>query len=322
MPDFAVVLRSCPSAARDQVAAYLGRAFSLKDATCASIAQSAPVVLLHGLNNDEVAACHVILSGLARMGAHTEFLDRLPPDLPKIDWPRRPQVFKRDLSDHIADLHFAVAGPSGQTTLLALVSASLGNHAPPMAPVAPAANQTPAPQEFRGIQLPEITPFATPVLPPGNPTPSGVASIPESGEAMSRLNELFPDEGGFVPNNQDITSILNRLLPDEHPQGQPAAGPGELSKASSNRAVSLNGAPAPAGPAGFAVFLAKIADEGRRQKAVPLIAELSKISAEEAEILSKKVIIPVMKGASKDDAEAARQKFAKIGIIARVKAPE
>ena len=70
---------------------------------------------------------------------------------------------------------------------------------------------------------------------------------------------------------------------------------------------------------GFSLFLAKIGDEGRREKAVTLIAELSKITKEEAEVLSKKVIIPVLKGASKDEAEAAKQRFAKIGILARIK---
>ena len=49
---------------------------------------------------------------------------------------------------------------------------------------------------------------------------------------------------------------------------------------------------------------------------------LAKITPDEAEALSKKVIIPVLKGASQADAEAAKQKFAKIGILARVKGPE
>jgi hypothetical protein len=33
------------------------------------------------------------------------------------------------------------------------------------------------------------------------------------------------------------------------------------------------------------------------------------------------VIIPVMKGVTKEEAEVARQRFAKIGILARVKGP-
>jgi hypothetical protein len=131
---------------------------------------------------------------------------------------------------------------------------------------------------------------------------------------MARLNELFPEDesSGFLPNNQDITSILNKLLPDEDGSSSsntPASG-------SSNRMNSSGGSH------GHAVFLAKIADEGRRQKAVELISELSKISKEEADVLSKKVIIPVLKGATKEEAEAAKARFAKIGILARIKAPD
>ncbi len=122
---------------------------------------------------------------------------------------------------------------------------------------------------------------------------------------MSRLNELFPDEegGGFLPGKEDITNILNRILPDE----QPSAG----SSGSGRSAVAAGG--------GFSVFLAKIADEDRRKKASVLIAELGKMPPEEAETLSKKMIIPVLKGVSKEEAEAAKAQFGKIGILARVK---
>ena len=132
-------------------------------------------------------------------------------------------------------------------------------------------------------------------------------------DAIARLNELFPEEenpAGFIPNNNDITSILNRLLPDEESSSDriPVRGTGQSSGRLS--AVPVNG---------FSVFLAKIGDEQRRQKAVPLLAELARISTEEAEALSKKVIIPVLKGVTKDEAESAKQRFAKIGILARVK---
>ncbi|GDY13872.1 hypothetical protein LBMAG53_27500 [Planctomycetota bacterium] len=331
MSDFTVILRETPPPCRDSVAAFLGKAFSLKESTCASIAHSAPIVLLTGLTIEEAAACSLSLSGLSRAGATVDFVNSFPADLPKIDWPRRPQLFKRDLAEHIADLLLPVQGLAPGTTLLSLMVARVGGSAPatgrfaapiPGVPVAgPAAAPPPGrpSQEFRGIQLPEITPFSTPMLPPtATPPPT-----PAVGDTVSRLNELFPDEGGgFVPNNSDITSLLDRLLPDEH-AGEPSTttpNPIEVNRGAPHR-VGMNQAPAASSP-GFAVFLAKITDEARRLKAVPLIAELGKISTDEADALSKKVIIPVMKGASKDEAEAAKQKFAKIGIIARVKGPE
>ncbi len=130
---------------------------------------------------------------------------------------------------------------------------------------------------------------------------------------MSRLNELFPEEegGGFMPGKEDITNILNRILPDEEGAGGGANG---TSTGSGRRATEAGG--------GFSVFLAKIADEDRRKKAASLIAEIGKIPAEEAESLSKKMIIPVLRGVTKEEAEAAKAQFGKIGILARVKGPE
>ncbi len=346
MTTFTFILRACPEPAKAAVALLLGKTFSLKDSTCASIAESAPIVLLPDLSAEEAAVMQVTLSGFTRAGATVDFATRVPDELPKIDWPRRPQVFKRDIAEHVADFAQPLLVNGNPTSLLALLLASFGVAAsgpqsganrslnPPMAsPVAQPLAGARAGNEFRGIQLPEITPFGgIPTLPSSAPqrapTPGpmrAMTSTPtanETTDAVSRLNELFPDEesSGFLPNNQDITSILNKLLPDE--EGGGAVTP---STTTSGRRAAVTGNLGSGGHqivSGYAVFLAKIADEGRRQKAVPLIAELAKITPEEAEILSKKVIIPVLKGANQADAEAAKQKFAKIGILARVKGPE
>jgi hypothetical protein len=331
---YTFILRECPAPAKAAIAQFLGKAFSLKDSTCASIADSAPIILLPDLNPDEAAAMHLALSGLVRLGAVTELATGVGDDLPKIDWPRRPQIFKRDVADHVADLALQVPGPQGPTTLLQLVSQTAGlagaKAAPPPErsgtdPVITPAHAT-RPAEFRGIQLPEITPFGgAPTLPPTPmpatkpPTSSSnrqPMARPPAGEddALSRLNELFPEDesSGFLPNNSDITSILDRLLPDE----DASSGSNTPSSGSSNRMAATSGL------TGHSVFLAKIADEGRRLKAAELIAEMAKISSEEADALSKKVIIPVLKGATKDEAEAAKARFAKIGILARIKAPD
>ena len=346
MTTFTFILRACPEPAKAAIALLLGKAFSLKDSTCASIADSAPIVLLPDLSAEEAAVMQVTLSGFTRAGATVDFTTRVPDELPKIDWPRRPQVFKRDISEHVADFTQPVLVQGSQTTLLALLQASFGDTAagqqsganralnsPTANPVATPPVAGKAANEFRGIQLPEITPFGgIPALPPPNPqrsptpgpmramTPQNTPS--ETTDAVSRLNELFPDEesSGFLPNNQDITSILNKLLPDE--DGGGATTPSSTTSGRRAAVTSNLGSGGHQIVSGYAVFLAKIADEGRRQKAVPLIAELAKISNDEADALSKKVIIPVLNGASQADAEAAKQKFAKIGILARVKGPE
>jgi hypothetical protein len=350
---YTIILRECPPASRNGVATFLGRAFSLKESTCSAIASSAPIILIPGLNRDEAAAMTLALSGLRRQGGILEFTTADTGDLPKIDWPRRPQVFKREISDHLEDLQTEVPCPDGRKhPLIELLITGLSTSTAPadniaveepeaigIKPAAKAAQPAPRPapqpaaaapaptpkaatgsSEFTTIPLPEITPFSSPAISaPAQQSPLPSTASNKS-DAASRLNELFPEEegaAGFVPNNEDITNILDRLLPDEE-SSAPAAAKGGTQSSGRRTAVT----PAPAAGGGFSVFLAKIADEARRTKAVPLIAELAKIGNDEAETLSKKVIIPVLKGASKDEAEAAKQKFAKIGILARVKGPE
>nr|MBA2480466.1 hypothetical protein [Planctomycetota bacterium] len=321
---------------------FLGKAFSLKESTCAAIASSTPIILIPALNPFEAAAMTLALSGIQRLGGVLEFSTADTGDLPKIDWPRRPQVFKREISDHLEDLQTTVPTPDGsRQPLIDLLIAGLASLAAgeadapvddepsigikpaqrPKAAAAPASIPTQQASEFKNMPLPEITPFSNPVV-QQRPTapPMSVAQNQEKDDPTSRLNELFPDEGGFVPNNEDITNILDRLLPDEESASQVGGKP--QTQASGRRNAVTNAAPAGPAGGGFSVFLAKIADEARRTKAVGLIAELAKIGNDEAETLSKKVIIPVLKGATKDEAESAKQKFAKIGILARVKGPE
>ncbi len=319
---YSLILRACPEGSRETVAHLLGRAFSLKDSTCVSIASSTPIVLLTELGKEEAAALGLVMVGLEQKGATVELTLEDVSELPKIDWPKRPMVFKRDISEFAADFAALTLNVPGSNRSYSLMELLIVRLDPQSRPVGQAGR---ASTEFKGAQLPEVTPFSNQVL---APTPSSVpsttraprapsASTGNDSDTISRLNELFPEEdgGGFMPNNDDITSILDRLLPDEEKGAvQPGSGPvGQGSASGRMAAVSA--------PVGFSVFLAKIADEARRAKAVTLLAELAGLSHEEADALSKKVIIPVLKGATKEEAEAAKQRFAKIGILARVKGP-
>ncbi|MBA3684485.1 MAG: hypothetical protein H0W72_04510 [Planctomycetes bacterium] len=341
---YTLILRECTEAARSHVAQFLGKAFSLKDNTSATIAGSAPIALLSDLTIEEAAAIQLVMSSIHADGVTIQFSREAPEDLPKIDWPRRPLVFKREIAEYVRDLAMPLPCPDcGKLhPLIRLLADRLmqrwggstsmvyqpheADRASPLTASSVPARQSPNSREFHGSSMPEITPFSNEVLPP---TPSPATAKPQrpaaaaapaapaaagSDDAVTRLNELFPEEegmattGNFIPNNNDITNILNRLLPDEESSARTGAP-------SSGRLTAMPSS-------GFSVFLAKIGDEARRAKAVPLLAELGKISNEEADALSKKVIIPVLKGVTKDEAEAAKQRFAKIGILARVKGAE
>ncbi len=349
--NYTIVLRECPPASRTGVAAFLGKAFSLKESTCTAIASSAPIILVAGLAKEEAAAMTLTLSGLQRLGGVLEFTTEDQGDLPKIDWPKRPLVFKREIAEHLDDLQTVVPGPDGhRIPLLTLLMNGLSSQTDTVdedaeaenvgVEIMPAARQpTPIPAP---VSAPTPLPRGSGPRPgtrqgpgerdqargacrcprsrrsPTPPSPRAPLRRPGSGpdDPAARLGELFPEEeqNGFVPNNEDITNLLDRLLPEDDAATR-------VSSSSGRSKTSPASAPGGVG-GGFSVFLAKIADDARRVKATELIAELGKVTKEEADSLSKKVIIPVLKGVSKDEAEAAKQKFAKIGILARVKGPE
>ena len=121
---YSLILRACPEGSRDSVAHLLGRAFSLKDSTCVSIASSTPIVLLTELSKDEAAALGLAMVGLGQRGATVELTLEDVSELPKIDWPKRPMVFKREIAEFAADfsaLTLNVPGSNRGYTLLELL---------------------------------------------------------------------------------------------------------------------------------------------------------------------------------------------------------
>ncbi|MCS6970460.1 MAG: hypothetical protein NZ552_05575 [Planctomycetes bacterium] len=318
--DYTLVLRACPESHRESAAAFIGKLFSLKEHTAQQIVASCPIVLLGGLGREEAAAMLLLTRALAVLGARVEVSPTALPELPKIDWPRRPQVFRRELTEWVTDWQWSIPVPGGgQAKLIDLLVSALEGK-----PVGRAA--------FTAAAMPEITPFGVAALPAATAPPPAASpgtgrilrtapAAPPTSEpgttsrqvrpaqdAMARLNELFPDDASApaAPAPEDITAILNRILPEE---GQPiGAGSGSHAPVAAQQ--------------GYSLFIAKVIDEERRQKAAALIAEIAKITPAEADALTRKMIIQVLRGVSREEAEAAKAQFAKIGILARIKGPE
>lgn len=68
----------------------------------------------------------------------------------------------------------------------------------------------------------------------------------------------------------------------------------------------------------YNVFLSKIATKDKRAAAVKLLMQIRKISEDEAKELTSRMIIPVLKGVSKQKAEETLQKFKALGITGRI----
>ena len=92
---FCLILQDCPHEQRQQAAATLSVAFSLKQNTCETVMESLPIVILDGLSSDECAALIAALAPLTMSGLELRYGLEDPTELPKIDWPKRPKIFKR-----------------------------------------------------------------------------------------------------------------------------------------------------------------------------------------------------------------------------------
>lgn len=314
---YAVVLRECRPDADQNVAHLLSRAFSLKDSTCATILDSTPIILIDELDQRQAAAMLLALNGLQVAGATIEISKQVSSDLPKIEWPKQPQVFKQAIDIFCQAYEISAPCPScGQShPVIDYLDAALQppadtDHYTPQDIEQPASSSKPFPpptkasaNHFTGQAMPEITPFSNPVLPAIDPNEGNPSGITAAVAVDSRMEEMFPDDDSIIPDSNDITSILDQLLPDEQRDSADHSSPEK----------------AP-GSGGYSVFLSKLSDEARRQEAIPLLAELAGIAEAEADKLSRKVIIPVLRGVSQDEAEAAKHRFAQIKVLARVKA--
>lgn len=338
MTTFALILDPTVDTHAVPVQGALGRIFGVKEATSENIVQSAPIVLIDDLARSEAAALLLALRGIETAGGMVRVTTGAADELPRINWPRTPQILKQDISRIVDEYRMQL---SGSTTLLQLLETMLDERlgitrtaarSEAAAAVAeampdPTANlvpQAPTPavatagpdtadhrQVFEESELGEITPFANKSISSSSPA-AAPNLLAEDADILSRMEEIFPDDGEIIPNNREITSILDRLLPDDEKSPLQQE---KLSSPSTSGTHPVNGSSGES----FSVFLARISDDNRRQKAIPLLQDLAGLDEAAAQTLSKKVIIPVLKNVSKDAAEDAKHRFAEIGILARIK---
>lgn len=69
----------------------------------------------------------------------------------------------------------------------------------------------------------------------------------------------------------------------------------------------------------YNIFLPKLTTREKKEKAIPLIQDISGISKKEAEELVKKTVIPVAKGITREKAEEMKERFMDNGILPRIR---
>jgi len=318
-------------------------AFSLDETVAQQICKAAPIVFAQKLTKSEVKAISPTLTDLSKAGIEFRVTARVAAKLPKVNWPVRPQ-FTAGGTAGVNGMAFEwdnnafVCPGCGETFLfrrlgkLALADApegqpTNGSHVAEARPVAAVRQAEPAKAGVRASSnlafADEAPPAPQLVGVEGVQPLAGEAESLDLPEAVEEVNlDALPDEGGAASE-----APAEDLLP-EAPVGEAAAvepEAGEFSAAVEEEAAAGDTsadtataeAPAEVGEL-YNVFLSKITDTSKRDKAAELIAKVKGCSTGEAKELTTRLVIPLAKNVPKAKAEDILNQFKKLKIFGRM----
>ena len=168
-----------------------------------------------------------------------------------------------------------------------------------VAPLAGEGESLDLPETLADLNLPDGPAEQDPLLPDAEPLP-----------APEPLEELPGTDGGFGSDAEPLAPTEPEAeLAEAEPLAEPEAAPVEEE------------APAEVGEL-YNVFLSKITDTSKRDKAAELIAKVKGCSTSEAKELTTRLVIPLAKNVSKNKAEDILNQFKKLkifGLMTKVK---
>jgi len=355
--EFSLIVVEVESARLSDAAKAFGRAFNLDDTIATQICKSAPIIFATKLTKQEVKAITPTLGDLSKSGMEFRVTARVAGKLPKVNWPVRPQ-FTAGGAPAVNGLAFEwdnnafVCPGCGESFLFRrlgklqlaepqVVVGSNGVEAAAAAAAPVMASRAPAPQAVKSTVGASTMDFAEAAMPaPRAVGVEGVAPLAGEGESLdlpealdeiraqaAPESELAPEEPllpepealpepapleelpvadeGFAAEAEPLAPTEPEPLP-EAPMAEPEAAP-----------VEEEEAPAEAGEL-YNVFLSKITDTSKRDKAAELIAKVKGCSTSEAKELTTRLVIPLAKNVSKNKAEDILNQFKKLKIFGRM----
>ncbi len=346
--EFNLIIVAVESAQLPDAARAFAKAFNLDEKIALQVCSSAPINFAQKLTKQEVKAITPILSDLSKNGMEFRVTARVAGKIGKLNWPVRPAFTAGGVAS-VVGLSFewdntafvcpscnetflfrrlgklklseapVVVGHNGAETAAAPAMARAATHSV-KATVAASGEMgsyedavRPAPRavgvegvsqlagEGESLDLPETVdeikapeePMSDPLLPDAEPLPP-----PEP------MEELPGTDGGFGESAEP-------MLAEPEPEPLPAAEP---------EAAPVAEEEAPAGEPGelYNVFLSKITDTSKRDKAAELISKVKGCTPVEAKELTTRLVIPLAKNVSKGKAEDILNQFKKLKIFGRM----
>jgi len=351
--EFSLIVVEVESARLPDAAKAFGRAFNLDDTIASQICKSAPIIFAQKLSKQEVKAITPTLGDLSKNGMEFRVTARIAGKLPKVNWPVRPQ-FTAGGMPAVNGLAFEwdnnafVCPGCGESFLFRrlgklelaeapVVVGSNGAEAAQAAAAPAMASRSAAPQAVRSTVGASTMDFSESSMPaPRAVGVEGVAPLAGEGESLDLPEAL--DE--IRAQAEEPLASEDPLLPDAEPLPEPApleelpvaeefaaeaeplapTEPEPLPEAPMAEPEALAAeeeAPAEAGEL-YNVFLSKITDTSKRDKAAELIAKVKGCSTAEAKELTTRLVIPLAKNVSKNKAEDILNQFKKLKIFGRM----
>jgi len=305
--EFSLIITEADKARLESAAKEFAATFSLDEAIAAQIVKSAPIIFAQKLTKGEVKAITPKLVELSKSGLEFRVTARVAQKLPKVNWPIRPQ--------------FTVGGSGGPNGL----AFEWNNNAF----VCPGCGETFLFRRLGKLRLVEPAPEAKPApspLPAPKPSPAGLTELAEGrmegiegGEPVLEPEPIeLPEAIEEIPLEMEPVADLSPAAQIQPPDETAAPeAEGEFSTAVEEIAPAPEPVVEPAGEL-FNVFLSKITESAKRDKAAELIAKIKGCSQQEAKELTTRLVIPLAKGVAKEQAEEILNQFKKLKIFGRM----
>ena len=321
--DFSLIVTAVDSAKLTEASQAFARAFSLDTVIAQQICKSAPIIFAQKLTKAEVKAITPSLTKLSGGGMEFRVTMRVATKLPKVNWPSRPQ-FTAGGSAAVNGLAFewdnnAFVCPSCNETFLFRRLGKLSFTEGGSAPVVTAA----APMDDFGVEEAPPSPQVTGV--------EGVEPLAGEGESLDLADsveevnpdDLAPEEPVEEITLDDMEPAAQEVIPVDEPVveeigdfaeevEEPQVAEPEPPPAPVDEGIAAEGEDA------YNVFLSKITDGGKREKAATLIAGVKGCSPGEAKELTSRLVIPLAKNVTKKRAEEILAQFKKLKIFGRM----
>lgn len=314
--DFTLIITGAdPATLADAAKAFAG-AFSLDPDVANAVLKKTPVIFAQKLTKHEVKAVTPKLTELSQKGLEFRLTARPAGKLPKLNWPVRPR-FTAAGSGAVVGLAFdwedtAFVCPScGEAYQFKRVGKL------PLGP-APAAEPAKKPSPVARVVSP-------PPAIPAAPRSEEPLDVSREAEDVAPLEPIAEDEDSRLPGEGEPLELPGaveeikleeldapieeadqvELLPEEEEEPAPAPAPAPMPGGGDDDEV-------------YNVFLSKIVDRAKQDKAIEMISRIKGIPEDEARELTSRLVIPIAKNVGKKEAEGLLEQFKKQKIFGRM----